>query len=428
MVLLQPLVAEQRAVSQKNYNRYHLVNGASYMCLGETVIILFAVRLDMPNVLITAIGAMIYIGFLLLPLGVRRTAKVGAAQSQADFWVCRNIAALMVAASAVIAGFSHELAWGMLLFGAFLFYGFRAAGVVMCQPLIGDITTAEDRSGLIGKSAAFFYLSGVTALLVISLILKFNSNLPVLCGVIVTGAVLGIAASGFIRGICETEAIRQSARKPLLPQLRESFRDPAVLRIVAAGFAANFAIILITPASVLAIKKGYGVSDTAAILFSIVQFAASILAASAFGKIPLRFLRLTALLGYGTVLAVGLFWLLTPPFGTFLPMVVSTLVFFLQGIAISVLDNTMICYFLMSVPKEKQIAASVAVNVVKGAGSGLAGMGVAGFLIWFSGILVRDGAPPISLYRFYFGMTLPVLLGCVVPILRLKNVCGGSDS
>ena len=94
MIFPQPLTAEQRQTSQLNYNRYCLVNGASYMCLGETVVVLFATKLEASNTVIAVIGAMLFLGFLMLPLGVLRTRQVGAAQTQADFWVCRNCAAV----------------------------------------------------------------------------------------------------------------------------------------------------------------------------------------------------------------------------------------------------------------------------------------------------------------------------------------------
>ena len=83
--------------SQRNYNIFNLINGLSYMCLGETVIILLAVRLNCPDYIISSLGAMLYFGYLLLPLGKIVTARIGAAQSQATFWVLRNTAALLVA-------------------------------------------------------------------------------------------------------------------------------------------------------------------------------------------------------------------------------------------------------------------------------------------------------------------------------------------
>ncbi len=421
MIVSHPLTPAERSISQKNYNRFCCINGLSYMCLGETVIILFALQLNMPNVLLSSIGAMLYIGFLLLPLGIWRTAKIGAAQSQADFWVYRNISALLVASSALISLASPPLAWGILLVGAFLFYGFRAAGVVMCQPLIGEITTPPERANLIGKSTALFYLSGVAALLIISFILKLNSSLPVLCCIIIAGACLGITASGYIRGICETETIRRTARQPLLPQLRQTFRDPATRRIIAAGAVANFTIILIAPISVLALKKGCGVSDTAAVLFSAIQFASSILASAIFGKIPVKHLRKVVLAGYCCAMVISLIWLIVPQNGAF-TLLLPAGIFFLQGFMVLFQDNALICYFLMRIPPANQIAASVAVNVIKGTGSGLAGLAVAGALIWIAGNLIPEDAAPLTLYRWYFGMIFVLLLCIIKPIRDLKKI------
>ena len=158
---------------------YCFFNGASYMCLGETILILFAENLHSHNAVISVLGGMLYFGFLLLPLGKIMTARVGAAKSQANFWVCRNIAALSIAACAPVSLFiNSQLAQGILLLGAFAFYGFRAAGVVMGRPLLGDISkNPEQLSKLVGKSEGYFYFSGFFAMLFIYVILHFFDSI-----------------------------------------------------------------------------------------------------------------------------------------------------------------------------------------------------------------------------------------------------------
>ena len=308
MILSQPLTDGQKKRSQFNYNMFCCVNGASYMCLGETVIILFAVKLHAPNFLVAVIGAMMYLGFLLLPLGVIRTGQAGAARSQADFWVARNIAALLVAASAGFVFLNGYLAWGMLLLGSFLFYGFRAAGVVMSQPLIGDISSNRDRSRLIARSTGLFYLTGLLAMLGISLLLSIFDNLFILAAIIVAGATMGVTASGFIRKIDETDDLRRSARKPLLPQLREALLDSTLTRQMWAGFMVNLSIIMLAPISILAVKRGYGVSDTRAILFSLVQFGSAIPATVLTARISEKFgQRKVIFCGYFLNFAICLF-------------------------------------------------------------------------------------------------------------------------
>ncbi len=421
MIYDGPLTDEQRRISQINYNRFGMVNGASYMCLGETVIILFAVKLHAPNAIVAVIGSMMFLGFLLLPLGVIRTAQVGAARSQADFWVCRNVAALLVAVSALILPLSQVLAWGMLLLGAFLFYGFRAAGVVMSQPLIGDISSDMDRAKLIAKSTGLFYGSGLAAMIVISLLLSCYDNIWVLTGIIAAGACLGVTASTFIRKIDETSNIRRSAQMPLLPQLRCAFHDKALRRQIYAGFMVNLEIIMMAPIAVLTMKRGYGISDTHAIIFSIIQFASSIAATQIAGRITEKIgPRKVAIYAYTLVFPVCLFWLFAPSsvsavwmWGLFL------IPFILIGSMGITAQNSMVHYFLMAVPKERQVASSMFISVVTGAAAGVTGMFAASAILKTTEHLFGNG---LAMYRAYFAAAGIIFLGGLAFVVRLVPV------
>ena len=434
MIVSHPLTLEERKLSQKNYIRFGLINGFSYMCLGETIIILLAVQTHMPDILITFVGAMLFIGFLLLPLGVRQTAKTGAAQSQATFWVYRNIAALLVAVSAVISRFQQESAWALLLLGALMFYGFRAAGVVLSQPLIGEITNDEDRSQLVGNATGGFYFSGVIALLLVSFLLKLSSSIWVLCGIVVVGATMGVTASRFLREIRETDVIRQTASQPLLPQWRKVKANPMIRQLLMAGFCKNLIVILMVPASILYLKKGYGFSDTQAVLFSAAQFCASFAASCLSGKIvakhgPRVVLIAAILMG----ILVSLLWIAAPFSGSIFPCILSVLVFFLCGTLVAIADNANTCYFLMAVPKEQQIAGSVATNVIQGAGAGIAGMIVAGGMMWLARyctphiyhvvqkFIPADGQQILT-YKLFFLFSLPVQIFALYQIARLKTI------
>lgn len=421
MIYDRPLTDEQRRVSQLNYNLFNIVNGASYMCLGETVIILFAVKLHAPNVIVAVIGSMLFLGFLLLPLGVVRTAQVGAARSQADFWVCRNVAALLVAVSALILPLSQCLAWGLLLLGSFLFYGFRAAGVVMSQPLIGDITNNMDRARLIARSTGLFYVSGLVAMVTISLVLGHYDSLWVLVGIIVAGACCGVTASTFVRKIDETSAIRRSAQAPLLPQLKTAFFDLTLRRQICAGFMVNLAIIMMAPIAILTMKRGYGVSDTQAILFSIVQFASSIAATQISGKITEKIgPRKVAIYSYMLIFPICLFWLFAPAAVSSVWMWGLFIVpFILIGAMMVSAQNAMVHYFLMAVPKERQVASSMFISVVTGAAAGVTGMFVAGGLLKLAERFLGSGLP---MYRAYFVAAGVLFLAGLTQVVRLVPV------
>ena len=49
MIFKEALSPERQASSQHNYCMFNVINGLSYMCLGETVLILLAVQLGCPD-------------------------------------------------------------------------------------------------------------------------------------------------------------------------------------------------------------------------------------------------------------------------------------------------------------------------------------------------------------------------------------------
>lgn len=426
MIQNSPLTEKQRKKSQFYYKIYCLINGVSYMCLGETVLILFAVKIHAPNTLIAVLGAMMFLGYLILPFGMMRAGKVGAARSQADFWVARNISALLVALSALISLYSDILAWSILLLGSFLFYGCRAAGMVVSTPLVGDISSNQDRAKLIAQSTGFFYFTGFLTLLIISLLLKGSDRITVLSGIIVAGAAMGVTASGFIRKIDETSVIQHSARAPIIPQLKEALFDKTLTRQIWAGFVVNLSVIMLSPISLLAIKRGYGVSDTKAVLFSLVQFGSMIPATLATQWFSERFgPRKVVIGGYYLNLLISFFWIFAPgsdPVPSSWSKLLFVLPFAFAGASYILTLNAITHYFLISVPKERQVASSMFINIVTGAASGITGMILAGGLLKYSAGLCGPNAPPEMMFRYYFALAGVLLLCGSWFVLRLVPI------
>ena len=148
---------------------------------------------------------MVYFGFLLLPLGKYVASKVGAARSQSIFWVARNLAGVMVALSVPVSLYGSQLtAVAMLLTGGFFFYGFRAAGVILSQPLLGEITAPAERSGFIAATQSLGDGASCMALLLVGIICQFTHNVWVLMCIALFGSSLGITSSQYIRKIDES--------------------------------------------------------------------------------------------------------------------------------------------------------------------------------------------------------------------------------
>lgn len=432
MILHRPLTADERRVSQKNYGLYNFVNGASYLCLGENVLILFATRLEAPNAVVALLGSMLFLGYLLLPLGVARTAKVGAAISQADFWVCRNIAALLTAAAAPAAWFLPDhlpLAWGMVLLGAFLFYGCRAAGCVLSTPLVGDFSTREEAPLVIGRAQALFYSSGVVMIVVVTLLTKQFPGLWSLAGIIVFGACCGVTSSTFLRNIHETGALQDAARAPLLPGIPAAFRNPDLRRLTVGWFGLSLGKLLLVPLSILAVKRGCGFSDSAALLCAVALTVGNCLISQGSGPVCQRLgPRKLLLLAFGANFLALALWLLLPADASpALAWCAIVPLFFALGGIDTAGVNACNSYFLMVCPdKSKQVSGAISLNLVTGAGAGLLGAALGPWLIHRS----ETWAPscgaffqgPLGPFRLYFALLFPILLVFLFAILRMRTV------
>ncbi|MBO4528422.1 MAG: MFS transporter [Victivallales bacterium] len=397
-----------------------MINGASYMCLGETVVVLFATKLEASNTVIAIIGAMLFFGYLMLPLGVMRTRKVGAAQTQADFWVCRNCAAVMVASSALIAPYSKHLAIAWLLLNCFLFYGCRAAGLVMAQPLIGDITTNDDRAKLLGDSNARFYIAAVCSLVTVSVILHYNDSIRVLSCIIVAGAFLGVTSSVFIRKIHETSSLRESARQPQLPLLRIAIHDSCIRKQIWAGIAINLGSIMLASLSVATLKRGYHVSDTHAIIFSTVQFAAAIVGSKLTAPVAKHFgAKNLMIFSFLILFPICVFWLAMP--SSFVVPWLKVLLFipfFLLGAYSALSNSAIVYYFLQTVPKDHQVIGTMFIHVTTGVTASLIGMLASGAIIRSCEHFFGDG---IAMFKSYFAAAFVFLLFWLIPMFRLDK-------
>ncbi len=423
MIYDRPLTDLERKKSQSNYNRFCFTNGMSYMCLGESVIVLVAVQMNMPNTVISLIGAMIYLGYILLPLGVWATGKFGAARCQAHFWVCRNIAALLVAASVPVSMKFPVPAAGLLLIGAFFFYGFRAAGCVMGQPLLGNISSEEERPGLIAQSFALFYVAGLISLAAISILLHYCASQWALVGVVIFGATCGITASSFLRNMDETGDLRDSARKPMFDGLKKMLHSGIIMKMVCAWFAVNLFLVLVPPTSILCIKRGFHISDTQAILFTLCQVAACIVMSHVGIHFTRKFgPRKMIISGYLMVIPIALFWLLPiPEHISGMQKLLLVIPFILIGASSIIVNNAMAHYFLMTVSKEEQVNASMLINLVTGAGAGIAGIAISAGFMKLSEFFAGADTGPL-LFKWFFMIVLVFLMALFPVLLRLETV------
>ena len=419
MIYPGPLNREQRLKTQKNYCYFSLINGLSYMCLGETIIVLFAIKLNAPNSMVAALSALIYFAFCMLPVGKYVAGKVGAARGQAIFWTLRNIAALGVAASAFTAYCGYNtLALVQIFLCAVLFYGLRAAGVVMSQPFIGDMATESERPQLLGTSTALFYIGSVLSLLVIWGVLNLHESTWVLTVIITVGACLGVTSTHFIRQMDESPAMIRAARKKLLPEMRKVMQINELRKLLFAMFTTTLSLMMLGAVSMLSVKRGYGISDTAALYFSLVQFLSCSGISFLSGKLVKRIgAQKTIFASFGTMLAVSLLWMAAPAKMSY---IYCTLIFITGGSAHVVCTNALTAYYLQVTPAPLRVAASMVTSVVTSVLAGLTGMVLSSTIFK---IIDKVGAEwePLNRFKVYFAVALSLLLVLSTVVWRLPQ-------
>lgn len=416
MIFDGPVPVERQKSSQRNYVIFLLFNGFAYMCLGETVILLIAIRLGSPDVVVSALGAMMFLSFLLLPLGKEVASRVGAARSQSFFWVARNVAGLCVALAVPVSLYASRLvAEIMILFGGFFFYGFRAAGVIFSQPLLGGITSPSERAAFLSKSNSVSGLTSCIALVLVAVTCQLTESVWALMAIVLCGSCMGVTSSRFILGIDESSVLRDSAKKPLLEEIRLALGEEVVRRQVAGSFCTNLAIILLTPTSLITVKRGFGVSDGNAVIFSIAQWVAALGGSWAASKGTRKLgPRRVAILTYLMILSIVPVWFFLTTFAGSVPKIALFIPFLIAGASFFALNNSMAHYFLQTVEEKKRVAVSLLIYTVSGAGSGLAALGITSFS--FGALEKLFGAPSPETYRIYFLLAGMILI-CGLPVL-----------
>jgi len=308
-----------------------------------------------------------------------------------------------------------------------MFYGFRAAGVVMIPPLIGDITTEGERGRLISHNSLAFYGMSFFAILTLYFVFRASETVGAIAAVMVAGCLLGVFAATLLTGMDETNTLRDTAKKPVRGEIVSLLRDGAFLRFMAGCFSVNLAVIMFLPVAVLTIKKGLGASDAGALFCALWQFAA----AAAGGWVALRMSnrigpRRTIIAAYWLALAAMTAWARFPAVGGFgMSATVAVLggaLFAAMGLFRTVAENSIQHYFLQTVPAERRIAATMVLNSVSGVAAGVAGILLSKLLLGrLNGMSeFRPDWTQLTVYRYYFAVTAVLMAPGLAALLAVK--------
>ncbi len=418
MISNNSLTSVQQKNGRKFFNLFNFTNGLSYICVGETIIILFAIRMGCPDYCIAVIGSLFFLSNFFMPLGKTIMARIGAVKTISLCWWLRNTAILLLAAAPLFSYlFSPVVIPFIFIAVTSLFYSCRSVGLIGFRPIMKSITTPENRGNFSSISSGLFYLANLIMLALVILVMSISRSTGVFIGIIVFGAGLGLAATLFMSRIEEPDEIRISARQPIFADMLLTLSNPMRLRQLAANCVVNSAIALTVPISMLALKKGYGIDDNLALYFSLLQILSSVaisyvlsMLAGVTGPRPL------AILFYCLMIFLCLFWVLAPADFRWYYMICP---FILGGAAVIGVNASMTHYFLNTIPGKEQVAASLSIYAMAGLISGFIGSFIGGGLLEYLSSLAM---PQMQMFKLYFLFIMGVLILGLILVIRLKPV------
>ncbi|MBN1542241.1 MFS transporter [candidate division KSB1 bacterium] len=404
--------------AQTHYLNFSRINATSYASLAEAVLILYALNVGADDLLISVIASFPYLSALFMPLGRHSMARRGAVSTISRAWVFRNLSAfLLVFVPLVQRLATPQLGLALFVLAAFGFFSFRGLGLTAFTPLVGEITQAENRGRFIAQNTLqsnLFYLGTMFGIVLLTHRYPSQSTFQ---GIVVFGGTMGIVAGWIISRIPESDQPLQSAREPLLGAWQFIKSTSSIRRLLPASACITTALMLTIPFSMLALKKGFLLTDHAALIFAALQLVGAIVSSYANTLLLDRVGPRPMLILYTVVLSgICLLWIVSPPSWIWTAGIV---IFLLIGAANAGIQTSLSHYLLSTVSSEMIVSISMVMAIFSNTIAGLLGSGIGGGLLR----LLNYHLPPgLMVYRIYFAVVLILTLPAIGMATRLQPV------
>ena len=414
----ETLSTADRLLGRRYFRRFLKLNGVSVAFLIENMLILYAIRNGVSDPLVATIASFIHLTMPLMVFGKALVARIGAARTWGLGWFFRYLSAsIMILAPVVAAVAPQPAVSGIILLGAFGFAAFRSVGIVGNTPMMGEVTTPEDRGNFLSGNFVRANSTHLIAMSIVILVLSVTDAIWVYQGVLAVGCGLGFYAGTILARIPESRTPRESASKPFKVVIQNLWGSGRMRRLLYAWSAGFVAFTVVIPFSMITVKNGYGISDYLALTFSLPLLLGGITSALVNGIIADRVGPRPLLLLYTSgLLLVASFWAFAPE--VFMPLPVG-LAFFAAGYCKFGIIVSVGHYFLSAVDETDRVGSSIFMRISSGAAAGLAASVLGGGLLQ---ILSTVGYEGMEVYRTYFKVALGAIALLLLVVRRLDRL------
>lgn len=391
---LTHLTPGQKKQAQQDYVQFTRMNALSYGSLGDSILILYAIKFGASDPMIAFLSSLIYMTMPSMLLGKRLISKVGTSRAFGISWLGRNSSAALMILTPFFIG-RMELVW--LLLTASGFFLFRSMGTTAMTPMLGDISTKSDQGQFISRVWLNGNLFFVIIYISLAIVLGYSSSVPTFQLIIAFGSLTGIISTYFLFRIPQVQQTIDAGKELLRSTWKASLENPQIRLLFLNWALINASIALTLPFGILTLKNGYNFSDQNALIFTIIQLVGGT-AVSYLNSILLDRVGPRPMMFFYTagMALINVLWIIAPDTPLLLHL---TIIFLLNGICSSGNQTALHHYFLGSVPIKHQLNGSILVNISTGIITGIMGTVIGGGLLKLLRILSMEG---IVIYRFYF--------------------------
>ncbi len=418
MIIQGKLSLAQQDAGRKYWHIFNVINAASFVCVADSVLYLFALEIGCPQYIIPIIASFMYIGFLAMPLGKMLVARIGAVMSITIFWSLRSCFAIMsVASPLVVDNFGINAGIAVILISTLGFFSSRSAGIVAVNPILGEITLPEQRGKFTASIFRNFNTVSLIGLILISFVMNQYASLHTFQIIIACGVAGGFMAAFTASRITETNVTIESARAPIWSSFKNALKNNIGRKLIFANIAVMSGIVLVLPISVAAVKTGYHVADSTALMCTVIQFGGGILIASISGIVSSHSgPRPVILISFSLLIVSTLLWLAAPDdFSIFH----AGLIFLLNGAAGMGTPMALTHYFLNVVSERDRISYSLFISMISGTIAGLFSFIVGSGLLKFIPVFGYSG---LTVFKIYFGIIIFLLLVFFAVLMTLEKL------
>jgi predicted MFS family arabinose efflux permease/HEAT repeat protein len=414
------LTPGEKVGARKTLTRYNFLNVISFVLLSGNIITLFALRLGAGSILIGVLSSISYASYVAIFLGRHLAPKLGVVRLMGRYWLIRYFAMIPILAAPLFAT-------NNMLFISFALILVSVAGFNICRgiaisgynPIIGEITSAEERGSFLARLQAISHT--VTLLLGIAMALVLGRNAPIyMYDLFITiGIFSGISATAVFFRLPELMKTTESISEGMLSSFRSALHRPAFRKFTVVHFLVSFSTFMVTPFLILYLKDVYQQPDNFVIFYTVFGSLGGVIMALVSGFLidrigakPLYFL-------FTGVITLSLTPLiLSPALDSTEAVIFSIFIFFFHSFGSLGVVTTGQTYFFNAIIPEERLNLGALYYLIEGLGGGLGALSGGIILDWCRSV----STSPKNGYALYFILPTILFIALVFIASRMERL------